>query len=170
MPMKRYLIALLVLLMLLVTAKAEERVMYSRGDMVADFTLTAWDGQEVCLSAALAEKDAVVLHFFSPTCGGCVEEMPLIQAAYEAYAERVGFIVVSIAGTDKQLETFCTRRGLTFPVARDAAQISLTYPLYGVPLTLVIDKDGVLREIKEGMLADMAAFDALIAPYLAVEN
>ena len=144
--------------------------MYSRGDTVADFTLTAWDGREVSLAVALAEKEAVVLHFFSPTCAGCVEEMLLIQAAYEAYAERVGFIVVSIAGTDKQLETFCTRRELTFPVARDAAQISLTYPLYGVPLTLVIDKDGVLREIKEGMLADMAAFDALIAPYLVVEN
>ena len=96
--------------------------------------------------------------------------MPLLQTAYEAYGERVGFLVISIVGTDKQLETFCTRRGLTFPVARDAAQLSLTYPLYGVPLTLVIDGSGVLQEIREGVLTDMAAFEKLITPYLAAEN
>ena len=167
--MKRWLL-ILILLLPFAAALAEEKTVYSRGDTVEDFTLTAWDGRELSLSAALAEKEAVLLHFFSPTCGGCVEEMPLLQAAYEAYGERVGFLVISIVGTDKQLETFCTRRGLTFPVARDAAQLSLTYPLYGVPLTLVIDGSGVLREIKEGVMTDMAAFEKLITPYLAAEN
>ena len=167
--MKRCL-AMLLMLLLLPFAGAEERTAYSRGDQVADFTFTAWDGQVMSLSAALAEKDAVVLHFFSPTCGGCVEEMPLLQSAYEMYGAQVGFLVVSIAGTDKQLQTFCTRRELTFPVARDAQQICLDYPLYGVPLTLVIDKDGVLREIKEGVLADLEAFTKLLSPYLMLQE
>ena len=167
--MKRCL-AMLLMLLLLPFAGAEERTAYSRGDQVADFTFTAWDGQVMSLSAALAEKDAVVLHFFSPTCGGCVEEMPLLQSAYEKYGAQIGFVVVSIEGTDKQLETFCTRRGLTFPVARDTQQICLDYPLYGVPLTLVIDKESVLREIKEGTLPDLEAFTKLISPYLAVQE
>ena len=167
----RRLIVLICLLML-TAAQAESTGYYGRGDQVADFSLVTWDGEEITLSAAMAGKEAVVLHFFTLRCGGCEEEMPLLQSAWEAYGEQVAFIAVTIdaADTDKQLKTYCTRRGLTFPVARDTAELAFQYPVYGVPMTLVIDKTGVLREIKEGALADLAAFEQLVGPWLAAED
>ena len=63
--MKRWLL-ILILLLPFAAALVEEKTVYSRGDAVADFTLTAWDGRELSMSAALAEKEAVLLHFFSP--------------------------------------------------------------------------------------------------------
>ena len=166
----RRLLALLCLLM--TTALAEAPDYYGRGDRVADFSLISWDGQKITLSAVLEEKDAVVLHFFTLRCGGCEEEMPLLQSAWEVYGDRVALIAVTIdqADTDKQLNTYCTRRGLTFPVARDTAELTLQYPIYGVPLSFVIDGEGVLREIKEGPLAELTAFMQLVSPWLTAED
>lgn len=159
----------LICMLLAACAQAEAPRYYTRGDVVADVQLTTWDGQNVSLSTALSEKEAVVLHFFTMSCGGCEEEMPLLRDAYAAWGERVALIAVTIdeACTDKQLETYCTRRGLVFPVARATAELVSRYPIYGMPSTFVIDRDGVLREIKEGALVDLAAFEALITPWLA---
>lgn len=170
----RRMIGLLCLMMCLfaVPALAEIPQFYTRGDMVEDFILTTWDGQEVSLSAALAEKEAVALHFFTLRCGGCEEEMPLLREAYAAWGKRVALIAVTIdeADTNKQLKTYCTRRKLTFPVARDTAELAYQYPIYGVPSTFVIDKDGVLREIKEGAFRDAEEFAAFVTPYLLHEE
>ena len=166
--MRRLLTAIVLVLIVFSVAGAESVEYYHRGDVVADFALTTWDGQTVSLYEMLAAKEAVLLHFFTLRCGGCEEEMPLLRAAYEAYGDRVGFLVVTIddADTDKKLETYCTRRNLTFPVARDTARLAYQYPVYGVPLSLVIDQEGVLRDIKEGAMDDLAAFAALVEPYL----
>ena len=170
--MRKLAIWLLCMLLLTACALAEAPQYYTRGDTVADFILTTWDGLEVSLSAALAEKETVVLHFFTLRCGGCEEEMPLLREACEAWGERVALIAVTIdeADTDKQLKTYCTRRKLTFPVARDTAELAYQYPIYGVPSTFVIDKDGVLREIKEGAFRDAEEFASFVAPYLMPEE
>lgn len=165
----RRLVCMLLMLLMAVPAWAEEQMLYAPGDAVADFTLTTWDDQEFILSAALAEKDAVVLHFFTLRCGGCEEEMPLIQAMYEQYGDRLAFIAVTIdeADTVKQLKTYCTRRKLMFPVAKDTARLAWQYPIYGVPSTFIIDKDGLRQDVKEGAFRDEAEFAAFVAPYLA---
>ena len=163
------LICVVAVLLLSAGAAAEPPAYYTRGEFVADFTLTTWTEETVTLSDLLAEKDVVLLHIFTLRCGGCEEEMPLLQAAYEAWGERVALLAVTIddADTDKQLKTYCTRRGLTFPTARDTAGLAYCYPIYGVPTTFVIDRDGVLREIKEGAIKDLAAFEKLITPWLS---
>ena len=167
----RRLLALVLILLMAVPAAAEEQAYYSRGDVVADFTLTTWDEQEIQFSQLLAEKEAVLLHFFTLRCGGCEEEMPLLQSVYEVYGDQLAFIAVTIdqADTDKQLKTYCTRRKLVFPVARDTAGLAWQYPIYGVPSTFLIDKEGVLREIKEGAFRDAEEFAAFVAPYLMAE-
>ena len=164
------LICVVAVLLLSAGAAAEPPAYYTRGEFVADFTLTTWTEETVILSDLLAEKDVVLLHIFTLRCGGCEEEMPLLQAAYEAWGERVALLVVTIddADTDKQLKTYCTRRGLTFPTARDTVGLVYRYPIYGVPTTFVIDRDGVLREIKEGAIKDLVEFEKLIAPWLVV--
>ena len=164
----RRLLALVLMLLMVFPAAAEEQAFYSRGDVVADFALITWDEQEILFSEALAEKETVVLHFFTLRCGGCEVEMPLLQSVYEAYGDRLAFIAVTIdqVDTDKQLKTYCTRRKLTFPVARDTADLALQYPLSGGPCTFIIDKDGVLREIKEGAFKDAEEFAALVESYL----
>ena len=167
----RRLLALVLTLLMVFPAMAEEQAGYSRGDVVADFALTTWDGQELLFSQLLAEKEAVVLHIFTLRCGACEVEMPLLQSIYEAYGDRLAFIAVTIdeVDTDKQLKTYCTRRKLTFPVARDTADLALQYPISCVPSTFLIDKEGVLQERKAGAFQDAEEFAAFVAPYLVAE-
>ena len=157
----------LMILLLMIGASAEA-TFYSRGDAVAEFQVTTWDGKEISLAATLVEKEVVVLHIFSCSCGGCEEEMPLLQLVSETYADRVALIAVTIADadTDKRLSTYCTRRGLTFPVARDTAGLAWQYPIYGVPSTFLIDQTGVLRAIKEGAFRDAEEYAAFLEPWL----
>ena len=167
----RRLLILLVLLLTATTALAETELCYTQGDQVEDFVLTTWDGQEISLYAELAEKDVVVLHFFSTVCAACEEEIPLWQTAWETYADRVGFIAVDIVDDeDARLGKFLQRRGVTYPVAVDRAGLTLEYPIYGVPLTMIIDKDGVLQEILGGALTDLAELEEILAPYLVSDE
>ncbi len=149
--MKRILCMGLALWMLAGLALAEPSY-FRVGDAVKDFTLTTYNGQTVTLSELLSQKEWVLLHFFATWCGGCEEEMPRLQAAYETCGDQVAFIAVTIEpqDTDKKLATFAVRRGLTFPIARDTAGLKDAYPVYGVPLSVFIDHTGTVAHIKEG--------------------
>ena len=170
--MKRNISCLLALLLALSFAQAETAEKYHLGDAVGDFALTTWDGQPVTLSGALAEKELVLLHFWAGWCGACEEEMPVLQAFWEEYGDRVAVIAVTISDQDtvEKLQTYCTRRGLTFPVAQDTAGLKQQYPVYGVPASIVIDGTGTMVALKEGAMASAADYAALVAPWLAAED
>ena len=164
--MKR-LLAFVFTLLLTVSALAEPTIGYTQGSKVKDFVLTTWDGQEISLYAELEEKELVVLHFFSTVCEACVEELPLLQSIWEQYSDQVSFIVVDIMDDqDAKLGRFLQRRGVTYPVGVDRMNLSVQYSVFGVPVTMIIDKDGVLQTVKEGAMSEIADFEALVAPYL----
>lgn len=169
--MKRMISWFLALLMMISLVQAEPSEKYHLGDATGDFSLTTWDGQHVTLSGALVEKELVLLHFWAGWCGACEEEMPVLQAFWEEYGDRVAVIAVTISDqdTDKKLKTYCTRRELTFPMARDTAGLQQQYPVYGVPVSIVINGDGTIVEFKEGAMDAAADYAALVAPYLAPE-
>ena len=168
--MKRLIAFVLLMLLAVCPALAEDTVSHYRvGDPIADFTLTTWDGIEFNMLKALEEKDVVIIHFWAGWCGACEEEMILFRDIFAEYGDRVALIAVATTDdhTEKALRTYCTRRDITYLVAQDTAGLTDAFSVRTLPSTMVVDKEGVLREVKQGALTGIEEFAALVEAYLA---
>ena len=167
--MKRLITCVLLMLLAACPMLAEANADHYRvGDTIADFTLTTWDGIEFNMLTALEEKDVVIIHFWAGWCGACEEEMILFREIFAQYGDRVALIAVATTDdhTEKALRTYCTRRDITYLVAQDTAGLTDAFSVRTLPSTMVVDKEGVLREVKQGAMADVEEFAALVEAYL----
>jgi cytochrome c biogenesis protein CcmG, thiol:disulfide interchange protein DsbE len=119
------------------------------GRTAPDFSATTLDTPPVTRTLADYRGQVVLLNVWATWCPPCLEEMPTIQKLHEAYADR-GLRVVAIsvddAGEDDLIREFRAERGLTFEILHDSeSAIFETYALPGVPMTFVIDREGIIR-------------------------
>ncbi|MEZ5703597.1 MAG: TlpA disulfide reductase family protein [Burkholderiaceae bacterium] len=97
----------------------------------------------------------MLVNFWATWCPPCVEELPLLNAFYEAHAAR-GWQVVGLAVDQaKAVQTFMQRLPLRFPVGMagfGGVELSRTLgnPNGGLPFTVVFDAQGVVRHQKIG--------------------
>ncbi|MBF0329999.1 MAG: TlpA family protein disulfide reductase [Nitrospirae bacterium] len=142
--MIRLLTALAILLFI---SEASCLTTYASAAVAPDFTLTSLDNKTVSLRDFRGK--VVVLNFWATTCGICREEMPSFNKLYLDYKDR-GLVVlgVSIDTAEKALRFFSAKSGIAFPVLMDKerAVYSDKYKLFGIPVTLLIDKKGIIIE------------------------
>ncbi len=125
-----------------------------------DFTAPLLDGGRLTLSEVLGER-AVLLQFWSITCAPCLEEIPLlaeIQATYGPLGLRV-FGVNIDNGDPTRLRQALEARGLVipYPVALDPERAVAThYAPWAVPVTVLVDRDGVVRAVHTGYKPELA--------------
>lgn len=131
-----------------------------------DFTLL--DLQEQNVQLADFRGNVVFLNFFATWCPPCREEMPSIEALYQAYQSR-GFVVLGIATDDngkKVLPPFIEEHTLTFPIVLDPnKQVSQEYGVRGIPATFLLDQQGRVA----GMLSGGVDWDSEEAHRLVEE-
>jgi peroxiredoxin len=125
------------------------------GDRAPEFGKAAFlDGREPKL-AELAGKRVLLLNFWGLRCGACLEEMPYLEVISKAYADK-GLVVLGVDtdGVDAQtvLETLAeVKVSVSYPLLTDEEfKITDVYTNFLVPLTIVIDKGGVIRYIHTG--------------------
>ena len=119
------------------------------GDTAPDFTASLADGTEFSLSAQ--QGKIVLLNFWETWCGPCVREMPAFEQLQEEYGEDLALLAVNCMEDTEIVDAFLEENGYTFPVACDTeGSIIMKYPSQGIPYTLVIDKDGIIRQIYVG--------------------
>lgn len=116
---------------------------------VPDAVFTDRDGTPVSLTDYAGQT--VFLNFWATWCGPCKNEMPDIQALYEAYGCNEGSVaVVAVAMPDTYQEgsaadicDFLDRNGYTYPVLfdRDGAALEL-FGVTAFPTTFMIDAEG----------------------------
>ena len=170
MKMIRRMLLLMMTLMLLMPAASAEPVLYryTLGSTVQDFTVTTYDGREITLSEVLKEKDMVLINIWATWCGYCVTEFPYLEEAYQQYKDRVEVIAVTCEPTDTDdvLAEFAASHGLTFPMARDTAYLSSQFYSDGIPVSVVVDRFGVVCFMQSGAQPSADAFRRLFDAFV----
>ncbi len=119
------------------------------GDPAPDFvTLTAADGHPVRLSDYRGKP--VWLNFWGSWCPPCRAEMPELQAAYtELHPQGLELLAVSLNEPAVDAAEFAARNHVTFTVLSDPsrANTGAAYPIANFPTHILIDKDGIVRDI-----------------------
>ena len=136
---------------------------WKKGETIADFTVTTFDGKEVTLSDVLREKDAVLINVFATWCGPCKSEFPFMESTYKQMKDKVEIIAISGDSTDtnEMIRQVATSLGLTFPMAQDTAGISRGIKLTAYPTTLVVDRFGTIVFSQIGSFPDESSFTRL---------
>lgn len=123
------------------------------------FTLKTLAGSPASLSDYKGHP--VLINFWASWCDPCRTEMPIIVAAYLAHRE-AGLVVLAINLTDQETTTKDIRRFVTefqmpFPVLLDErGKVRERYKLRGVPTSVFVGADGVVRAVNPGPISDAA--------------
>ena len=115
-----------------------------------DFALKAAHGGNIRLSEHLGE--VVVINFWATWCGPCRQEMPLLNDIHDKY-QRAGLVLFGINIDDhaKAALEMAQTLGITYPMLFDARKdVARSYQLGTMPLTVLIDREGVVRYVSEG--------------------
>ena len=120
-----------------------------------------------------AYRDKVVLgNVWATWCGPCVKELPELQKLHHAHGD--DFMVVGInidkPRLHKKMHRMIAEHGIDYPVVLDPDGQSLgTFGVQGYPTSVLIDRNGVVRWRREGIIqpidseADTAIKAALAA-------
>jgi len=122
-----------------------------------DFALPDLNGEARQLSEW--DGDLVLLNFWATWCPPCKKEMPMFQERYEQFADQ-GFTIVAVA-VDELAETkaFINSFGIEFPILigqDDAIAVGREYGnrIGALPYTVIIDRDGLVRETHRGEVTE----------------
>jgi cytochrome c biogenesis protein CcmG, thiol:disulfide interchange protein DsbE len=129
----------------------EQPVAPEIGALAPPFAATTITGKS--LSLAALHGSPVLLNFWATWCGPCVAEMPLIQRAQDAYQGK-GLRVVLINSNERveDVEVWNAQLGLTADTIIDDGSLDKIYRLRGLPTTIFIGRDGIIRNIVYGPL------------------
>lgn len=126
-----------------------------QGTPAAEFQLTDLSGQSHALSQY--QGKVVLLNFWATWCKPCTKEMPAMQDAYDRLKDK-GLVVLAVNELEEldQVRTHIQEHGHTFPVLLDPDNdVANLYGVYGLPVTVFIDQQGVVQEyLKGGLLTE----------------
>ena len=110
----------------------------------------------------------VVVDFWATWCGPCRMIMPELDQLSTRYHGR-GLTVLGVARESAaDIRSHLSRSPVGYTIARDVGDTMLNYGVRAIPMLVVIDRRGMVRDIVTGIgSADMAQLDALIATLVA---
>lgn len=119
-----------------------------------DFSLAALDARTISL-ANYKGKKKVVLSYWASWCLPCRAEMPELRDFYKRYHREDSdfeILAVSLDDDTKDAEDYATAEKLPFPVLLDPrGRVANSYSVDGIPTLFVIDKDGKVTYVQEGL-------------------
>jgi len=134
--------------MLLVSGLAVAAAPYPLiGKEAPDFALRALTGSNMRLSEHLG--DVVVVSFWGSRCGPCGTQLNALNRSLSTYAS-VGLKVFGVGVDDDQARALEYAKGqsVSFPLLLDPSKsVSRMYAVDNLPMTVLIDRGGVIRYV-----------------------
>jgi thiol-disulfide isomerase/thioredoxin len=111
-----------------------------------------------------ASDKLTMINFWASWCGPCILEAPDLQELHERHKDRLRLLGVNSTKYDREREAraFVDEHGLTFTILMDRdGTVTELYRVGQFPTTLLVDREGVIRERVVGVLSK-AQWEALI--------
>jgi peroxiredoxin len=126
---------------------------FSRPSLEKDFTLPDLDNHPIRLSSFAGHP--LIVCFFSPRCGECKEEAPLLNELYEAH-KREGLIIVGVGVGTRQAEEireFAKENGIRYPVVADLnLSVAREFGVSWLPHLVFINRRGKIVSASAGKI------------------
>ena len=139
-----------------------------KGALAPDFRLLDLEGQPHRLSDI---DGPIVLNFWASWCEPCIEEMPEFEIVSQEAAGRVTFVGVNDGESLETAREFAYEvTGVSYLVLLDPTK-SMTdgpYPLVGRPTTYFIGADGIIKELRVGIV-DLETLRGLVGDLIGEE-
>lgn len=125
------------------------------------FTVEIIDGQTFDLSKHLEDDGRpLVLNLWASWCVPCRTEIPELSAFSDNRPD-VRVLGVAVEDTEASAIAFAREIGATYPLALGNPEFEDAYPRLGLPVTFIIDRDGIITDISSGIL-DEATLAGLV--------
>jgi len=119
-----------------------------------NYTVKDMNGVDVKLSSFKGK--VIVLNFWATWCGPCKIEIPTLVELQKKYAKDVVVLGMSVDDPVEKLKPFATQYKINYPVlvglGREDVQDAFG-PLYGIPVTVFIGRDGKICKTHSGVAA-----------------
>jgi peroxiredoxin len=116
------------------------------GQKAATFELLTIDDKKLELESF--RKDKVVLLVFGATwCPACRHEMPILKEYYNEFkGDGLEVLSIDIQESEKKVGSFVEKNEINYPVVLDSmAEVAMLYKVRGIPLNIILDKDGIIK-------------------------
>lgn len=110
------------------------------------FELTDVGGENIAIETLRGQ--IVVLDFWAGWCGPCIAELPTLETIHQRFAdEGVSVLGINLDRSVEEFEEALTQHGIVYRQVYDGPDgpINTLYRIEGIPMTYVIDPDGVIR-------------------------
>lgn len=145
---KRALLRGAVLAALIAAASAVSAATELIGAEAPDFVLKSVAGRNVRLSEHRGE--VVMLSFWATWCGDCRAQLAELGAMHERYRD-AGATLLAVSLDQSARQAGEVMAGANYAVLHDpSGDIGRLYDVARVPLVVLIDRGGVVREVYEG--------------------
>ena len=136
------------LIVLLVAAGSVSAATELKGAEAPDFVLKSFSGKNLRLSEYRGE--VVMLSFWATWCGDCRAQLTELGAMRDRYQDAgVELLAISLDQSARQASE--VTKDSTYPVLHDAAgEVARLYDVTKMPVMVLIDRGGVVREVFEG--------------------
>ncbi len=136
------------------------------GERAPEFALLSLDGESVTLSQFRGR--VVILDFWASWCGPCRATMPNVHDLWRDVASRgVDLVGVSLDRTAAAASSYLADNGFGDMIALwespEASQaVASLYGVRGIPRTLIIGRDGIVRFNNHPALLDRAVLESVL--------
>lgn len=123
------------------------------GKEAPNFTLNTLEGETVSLEDYRGKT--VLINFWATDCPYCVKEMPDLNKLYINHKdEDFEVLAINVGESEADVKAYLNGTDYQFTILLDSkANTAISYMVTGIPMSVMIDEEGIIRAIKIGLMS-----------------